>query len=209
MKNILLSDKIPIINKGLAFLIEDEIDAVIIEQNNDLDAIINMMYNTNYDLIIIDINFEKNEDVKILNKILIGEKKANILLFTSSENFTLASKYFNMGIKGFLEKETEIKNIIIAINTLFNGLKYYSSGLQFFLANKAINGENEFKINKLSKRELDISMELITGKGISELCEIFKLRSSTIGTHKKNIFKKANVQNVVELYKYFKKENII
>ena len=60
-----------------------------------------------------------------------------------------------------------------------------------------------FDLTKLSNRENQVLKFILLGLKTGEIAKHLKLKSNTISTIKRNIFFKLQIENIVELYKYF------
>jgi DNA-binding CsgD family transcriptional regulator len=57
---------------------------------------------------------------------------------------------------------------------------------------------------KLSKRETEVCDLLMIGSNTTDIAKILNLKSNTVSTVKKSIFKKTNTINLIELYELYK-----
>jgi two-component system invasion response regulator UvrY len=79
-----------------------------------------------------------------------------------------------------------------------DGQKYISANLASTLIDNAQKKmTNPFQ--NLSARELEIVLLLDEGKTLVEICELLHIEYSTVNTHKRKIFEKLMVGNVLSL----------
>jgi DNA-binding NarL/FixJ family response regulator len=60
--------------------------------------------------------------------------------------------------------------------------------------------------NALSKREKQVLDYMLKGALVKDICKELELKSNTISTFKKNIFKKTGTNNVIELFRLANQE---
>lgn len=137
------------------------------------------------DLIISDISMpEMNgfEFIKIVKKKFPEIKVLIVSMYKSHQSFE--------NVEGFLLKDSDSTEFILAINTIVNhGKKYFGTEKKTeddFIFNKSILSEREKEIIRL------ISDELTT----DEIAEKLFLSKRTVETHRKNIFFKLQVKNI-------------
>ncbi|TAF83777.1 MAG: DNA-binding response regulator, partial [Sphingobacteriales bacterium] len=109
------------------------------------------------------------------------------------------------GADGYIFKNTGKQQLIDALDCIALNGTYFSEAL-----NNDINPQNEDVTNeKLTSREIEV-LKLIekeyNNKQISN--ELF-ISQRTVETHRKNIFRKTNTQNVIGLLKYAYNHHII
>jgi DNA-binding CsgD family transcriptional regulator/nitrogen fixation-related uncharacterized protein len=91
--------------------------------------------------------------------------------------------------------------IILPLNNKLSSLLEYNEFLVKFTALKRKAAKSFFDEveNILTKREFEVFNLLISGKTDTQISEILHISSHTIKTHNRNIYKKLNVSNRVEL----------
>ena len=57
---------------------------------------------------------------------------------------------------------------------------------------------------KLSVREMEVCNLLLAGNSTNKIAEVLNIKSNTVSTFKKLIFKKTNTNNLIELYEVYK-----
>ncbi len=95
--------------------------------------------------------------------------------------------------------ETIIKSIIATVNSK----KFVTDYIQtIFDENKKRKIESVSKRNLLTTTEKEIIQLIIQGKTAKEIAEMRCLSFHTVNTHRKNIFRKLDINSVQELIKY-------
>ena len=61
----------------------------------------------------------------------------------------------------------------------------------------------------ISDREIEVIMQLVTGKRPKEIAEVMSLSYHTIVTHKRNIYSKLGISNTIELAMYAVKTGLM
>jgi DNA-binding NarL/FixJ family response regulator len=206
---IILADDHTIVRDGIKYLLEEEENIDIIgEASNGIEALA-LIESKQPDILIIDVRMpEMNgiEAVTILNQ-KPAKTKAIVLSMHDSEEYILKS--IKAGAHGYLLKDTDKKEFIKAINTVYDGGKYFSGDISNIIVSNYLQNtaapqqiiapkldENQFG---LTKKERQILPLILSGKTNSEISEILQNSKRTIETHRFNMMKKMNVKNLVEL----------
>ena len=110
----------------------------------------------------------------------------------------------------FILKTNDYDVIATAIIATLSGKKYYcSEALQIIMDGYNRKKENSTKRNLLTSTELELVQLLTQGKTAREIAEIRCLSHHTINTHRKNIFRKLEVNNIQELIKFALKNGLV
>jgi hypothetical protein len=99
------------------------------------------------------------------------------------------------GIDGFLSKNIGHEALFSAIDLVFNGEYSFSN-------TNALNDTNLGFVNLLSKREKQIAKLVAQGYSTPKIAGTLFISELTVSTHRKNIIRKLNLENSVQLGNY-------
>jgi len=207
---IALVDDHLLVRNGIKSLLEEEQDMLVIaEGSNGIEAI-EIVKNYHPDILIIDVRMPKMNGIEAVGKlqsIAALKTKAIVLSMHDSEQYILES--IKAGASGYLLKDTDKKEFIKAIHTVYNGEKYFSGDISNvivsnYLQNTSSTPKNEKLVQEadpygLTKKEKLILIHVLSGKTNGEISEILNNSKRTIETHRFNLMKKMNVKNLMEL----------
>jgi len=93
--------------------------------------------------------------------------------------------------------------IVLPLNNKLSGFLEYNEFLVRFATLDGVNtsGFLEEARNSLTRREYEVFGLLIEGKSDTQICEELHISINTLKTHRRNIYKKLNVANRLELIK--------
>lgn len=110
----------------------------------------------------------------------------------------------------FILKTNDYDVITTAILNTIEGKKYYcNEALQIVVDGHNRKQENSTKRNLLTHTELELVQLLTQGKTAKEIAELRCLSHHTINTHRKNIFRKLELNNIQELIKFSLKNGLV
>ena len=199
MKKILIVDDHFIVRSGVKLILKEDFINATIDECSDGSGAWKKIEKENYDLVIMDIHMPETDSIDLLKNIFILHPQLRILIFTMCDEEIYAKKYLQIGVKGFINKDSDSTEIRTAISMVLNNKRYLSPNLQNILAREAIEGKTNNPFDSLSTRELEVMTHLVAGKNISEIAHILSVHTSTVGTHKARILQKLGVSNIVEL----------
>ncbi len=135
------------------------------------------------------------------------QEDVKILIFSVYEEETHACPYIIAGANGYLNKLSDKKKLCSAIDSILKTGNYLTPDIIKELVKASTNKESINPLDKLSKREREISELLVHGDGNIEIANKLSIQLTTVSTHKNKIFNKLNIKNIVELISLFNKTN--
>ena len=200
MKKVLIIEDHSIVIKGLKIIFEKEFVGYSPDIVSSMAEMMKALKNNDYCLAILDMQLEDGVSLNIIPDVIKLYPSLAILIFTGYPEEVYAQRLFSYGVKGYLNKNSEEREIIYALHTILAGKTYFSENYKNILLGKNENGYstgNPFDL--LSQRELETALLLLQGKRSSEICSELNIQPSTVTTYKIKIFTKLGVNNVVDL----------
>lgn len=200
MKKVLIVEDHSIVIKGLKLIFEKEFVGYSPYVVSSMAEMMKALKNNDYYLAILDMQLEDGVSLNIIPDVIKLYPSLAILIFTGYPEEVYAQRLFSYGVKGYLNKNSEEREIIYALHTILAGKTYFSESYKNILLGKNENGYstgNPFDL--LSQRELETALLLLQGKRSSEICSELNIQPSTVTTYKIKIFTKLGVNNVVDL----------
>ena len=207
---ITLVDDHALFRNGLRILLDTNKNfKVIFEAENGKEFLENLENNIP-DIVLMDINMpimDGIEATQIANDRYPDIKVIALTMFGEEEYYY---KMINAGAKGFILKNSEINEVIEAINQVMIGNSYFSQELLY----KVIKS---FKPHKepiqesanLSKRELQVLEEICNGLSNQEIADNLFISKRTVDKHRANLLSKTNSKNTANLIMYAIKNKLV
>ncbi len=205
-RNILLVDDHLVVRKGVEIILSNAIPGATIYNVENYDEAIELVNVIKFDLVILDVNINGVENIKIMNKIKSIQKELKILIFSSHDEKQYGVRYIQNGADGYLNKFCSEDKIISVVNEILESGIFYSKDLKAKLNAKSKKYSNT--IENLSNREFEIAQLLINGYGNLEISNKLEIQMSTVSTYKNRIFEKLDINNVVALSKLLKENSL-
>lgn len=199
VQNILVVDDHLIVRKGTEIIIKNNLKDAILYNLENYEQALQILQTITIDVILLDININGIEDVKIMRAIKAIQPFTKILVFTSHNEKQYGLRYIQKGADGFLNKFCSEETLIEAITSLFQNGYYYSNELKGKLENNVLRKDDLNTIDLLSNREYEIANLLIKGYGNLEISNKLNIQMSTVSTYKNRIFEKLHINNIVML----------
>lgn len=197
---ILLIDDHPMLRNGVKQLISLEPSLKVIGEAGDGKLGIQIAEEQDPDLILLDLNMPGMNGFETLDELRKRELSGRIILFTVSNYSDDLINALKRGADGYLLKDMEPEELIIALKEAASGKLVVSPTLASVLAESLRDntGQDESNIATLTPREADI-LELIS-QGLSNkmIARKLDIAESTVKVHVKHLLKKLNLKSRVE-----------
>lgn len=211
---VLVDDHIVVMNGVTSMLSSDERFAVVGKALNK-DILSELIQSAHPDLVLLDLFLPKPEGVEIAKWLKVNYPKIKVIVLSGNEEEELITAAFQAGAMGFLTKNVEREELIIAIETVLDGGHYIGAVIEKKLSanfvKRAVFGDKfgAHKMTGLTARELEIVLLITEGLSYKEVASQLDVSTRTIETHKNNILKKLELKNTIDLVKYAIKNRLI
>ena len=138
------------------------------------------------------------------------KSKVKVLVLTGHNETEYLVKAVDIGINGYVLKDSESAELKKAIFTIADGETYIQPSLIPALNSKMIQkNEDEIKIDALTKREMEVLKEMSVGKFNRDIAKEMKISERTVKNHISSIFKKLEVTDRTQAAVFAIRNNII
>ena len=208
--NIALLDDHQIVLDGLKLLLSKNSKfKVVAENTNGLKLLNDLKILKEVDVILTDMSMPNIDGLEFSKLTSTLYPHINIIILSVDCEGGLIDKMINESdIKGYLLKTTGKDELFEAIESVMKGSVYFSKEISMELARyRRIN--QEMIDVKLTQREIEIIKCLATGLSNKEIATELFISEKTVETHRKNIFRKTNLNKVVKLLEFARQHKII
>lgn len=208
--NVMIADDHSMIREGLKQLLELEGDFKVISEACDGVDCLEKLDTVKPDILLLDINMPNMNGLEVLQKMKEKEMKVKVLVLTVHNEVEYLLKAVDIGVNGYLLKDSESSELKKAINAIVNGEDYIQPSMIPVLNAKKIDINNDnVKIEKLTRRELEVLELLAYGMYNKEVAEQLNISERTVKNHVSNIFKKIEVTDRTQAAVFAIRNNLI
>ncbi|MEQ5127693.1 two-component system response regulator NarL [Providencia zhijiangensis] len=197
---ILLIDDHPMLRNGVKQLISLEPSLQVIGEAGDGKTGIQIAEEQDPDLILLDLNMPGMNGFETLDELRKRELSGRIILFTVSNYSDDLISALKRGADGYLLKDMEPEELIIALKEAASGKMVVSPTLTSVLAEslRENQSQNESDAAALTPRESDILELIAQGLSNKMIARNLDIAESTVKVHVKHLLKKLNLKSRVE-----------
>ena len=205
---LIIADDHELFRKGLAELLRKHDDIKIVRSVGDgmeFMELINSQFEA--DIVLLDITMPNMDGFQVLKELKTLNSNIKPIVISMHNDGNYIAKCAKTGAYGYLLKNTDEAELILAIRSVSSGKKYFSAEI----SEKMINFMSTQSIseNVLSNKETEVLGLISKGLTTKEIAAKLFVSSRTIETHRANVLKKLEVKNTAELIKKATKMNLI
>lgn len=205
---LIIADDHELFRNGLAELLRKHDDIKIVKSVADGVEFMELVNNQFVaDIVLLDITMPNMDGFEVLKELQTSTLTIKPIVISMHSDGNYIAKCAKMGAYGYLLKNTDEAELILAIRRVNKGKKYFSAEI----SEKMINFMSTQSIseNILSNKETEVLGLISKGLTTKEIAAKLFVSSRTIETHRANVLKKLEVKNTAELIKKAAKMNLI
>ena len=191
MIKVMIADDHKMVREGLKKLIEFDGDIRVIAECGDGADCITKISTVKPDIVLLDINMPDMNGMEVLTSIHGEEIRPRILMLTVHNEIAYLMKALDMGVDGYILKDSDSRELIRAIRCVYEGERFIEPSLIPLLNSKLIARDlDEKKVDSLSDREVEV-LKLVAGGLLNkEIADRLSISERTVKNHMSNIFRK-------------------
>lgn len=203
---IIIADDHPIFRQGLKQIIEDEADIEIIGEASDGEKALELIIEKEPEIAILDFDMPKKTGFEVLKELKKIRNPVNVIFLTMYKEENLFDEAMDLGIKGYVLKESAADDICECIRLVSNGDYAISPVISNFLV-KRLSMQQKLKkgspgINYLTPSEKKVLKLISENKSSKEIADELFISYKTVESHRTNISKKLNLQGSLSLVRF-------
>lgn len=201
MPKILICDDHNLFAHGLKQLLSKEFATEDITIVHTFEMCKKSVESTFFDVFICDLNIDKKDGLVLVEALNSYLSNTKVIILTSYHEKYLIEKAQKLGIKAFLKKDTSIEiiySLIREVSPVFF--------VEEFFPEKTTTSN---KLALLTRQEKEIIKLIVKGKSSHEIGEQLFISKNTVDTHRKNINRKLEIDNIAYLIKIANENFII
>ena len=208
---IMIVDDHRIIVDGLKALLNDVEGMHVVTTAGDGREALEMLKLFPVDVILMDIDMPVMDGLKATRAIKAKHPAPYIIILSMHLQKGMIEDLIKMGVDGYVLKNTDKEQLTNAIFQVAAGKKYFGPNVTLTLLgdDTAVKSKSTDRTTELTDRELEILKLIVEGYTNKEIGEKLFISHRTVDTHRTNMMKKLEVNNVAGLIGYAIKNGIV
>ncbi len=197
--NVLVVDDHELVRAGMRRLLEDNPAIESIHEAPSAEVALDMAADKFYDLILMDVNLPGMSGLEASEQLLTLAPKSRIIMVTGRLEPELIRKLLNAGVRGYVSKGSDAREIEKAMRIVMSGDQYLSPDVAQRFAMDALRGDDSDPFERLTTREMEVINLLLQGQRNRQISNDLHISEKTVSTHRTRSFEKLRVKTTAEL----------
>lgn len=207
---VMLADDHILMREGIRQLLEFDGSIQVVDEASDGEECIEKLKSAKPDVLLLDINMPKKNGIEVLEEIKKKNIDVKVLILTVHNEIEYLVKAVDIGVDGYILKDSESVELKKAINTVMGGESYIQPKLVPALNNRLVARDvDKEKIDSLTGRELEVLIQVANGMFNKEIATTLNISERTVKNHISNIFKKIEVSDRTQAAVFAIKNDLI
>lgn len=198
---IALVDDHTLFRNGLKGLLERYAKCKVVAEAGSGEEFLEQVENLNADVVFMDFAMPGLNGAETTEQALAKRPDLKIITLSMFGEESYYSRMVEAGAKGFLLKDSDVGDVVEALETVAAGGSYFSPQLLSSLTGRMRTRE-ESDDEQLSMREREILVAVCQGLSNQEIADKLFISKRTVDKHRANILEKTGCKNTASLVVY-------
>lgn len=200
---VLIADDHPIFRSGLRQVIEADGSMTVIAEADDGASALDLIREHKPDVVVLDINMPGLSGFDVVSSMRDEHLSGEVVLLTMHNQEAMFTKAVNLGVRGYVLKDSASSDILNCLHAVRKGQNYTSSELTKYLFKRASGQstavEDLESLTPTERRVLGLIAEYLTSR---EIADKLGVSVRTVENHRNNICAKVGVHGSHALMKF-------
>ncbi len=203
-----LVDDHSLFREGLKFLLLQSNFIADVEESENGRIFLEKLNIAKPDIVIMDIQMPEVDGITA-SKLALGKypdlKIIALSMFSEEEYYT---KMIDVGVKGFLLKNSQFEDVQKAIVEVYEGNNFFSPEILEHIISSMYKKKTEKPVLDLTEREIEVLYNICKGLSNQEIADSLCISKRTVDKHRENLLLKTEAKNTAGLVVYAIKNGI-
>lgn len=210
MINIMIADDHAMMREGIKQLLEFDGTFKVIAEAADGNECLSILKKVKPDILLLDINMPDKNGIEVLQELRGKKDEVKVLILTVHNEVEYLVKAVDIGVNGYILKDSESSELKKAIITIIEGDDFIQPDLIPLLNARLIKRDTDRdKIEQLTRREREVLIQVASGMFNKEIADSLLISERTVKNHISSIFKKIEVSDRTQAAVFAIRNNLI
>lgn len=202
---IMLVDDHTMVREALRTVLEQDATMQVVAEVGDGETALRVAKDLVPDVVVMDVALPGQSGIETTRRLLARHPDMKVLALSTYIDRRIVQQMLDVGARGYITKSAAGAELKQGIRNVMRGRSYLCAEVGALLADSLREqqpGSGKPDRNALSHREVQVVTLLAEGKSAPEIAAELHIAPSTVDVHRRNLMRKLQVHNVVELTKY-------
>ena len=200
---VLIADDHPLYRTGVRQVIEGVPSMDVVAEMGDGEAALEAIGRLKPDLAILDIRMPRLSGLQVVREIHRRSLATDVICLTMYDDEETFNEAMDLGVMGYVSKESAVDDGVAAIATVARGSHYISPSLMdLMVARSNRPAPNELPLNSLSPAERKVLRLIAESRTSKDIAELLFISQRTVENHRAHMSAKLGVHGSYSLLKF-------
>ncbi|MCB8983542.1 MAG: response regulator transcription factor [Ardenticatenaceae bacterium] len=203
---VFLADDHPIVRKGLMSLLVEQTDIVVVGEAENGREALTKIEQLQPDVVVMDITMPLLNGLEATRQIKRRWPSIHVVMLTIHTTEEYIFQILQAGASGYVVKQAAPSELVMAIGAAYDGETFLSPSISQTVIREYIahaqSASCENTADVLTEREYEICQLLVEGYSSREIADMLVISIKTVETHRGNLLRKLDIDNLADLTKY-------
>ena len=203
---IAIADDHPLLLKGLRQVVEADSNMKVVAEASDGEVLISQIEQSRPQIAIVDVDMPKRDGFAVAKEINKRKMPVDVVFLTIHNEEDIFYAAMDLGIKGYILKDSALMEITEAIRTVAAGQFYVSRPLTVYLLHRRSRSQallqDKPTLKDLTASERKILHMIAENKSSKEIGAELCIHYRTVENHRVNICQKLGLQGTNSLLRF-------
>jgi two-component system NarL family response regulator len=193
------------VREALRVILEQDSSMQVVAEVGDGETALRMAAELAPDVVVMDVALPGQSGIETTRRLLARHPAIKVLALSTYLDRRIIQQMLDVGASGYIAKSAAGAELKQGIRNVVSGRSYLCTEVAALIADglrerRGNTGQPE--PSTLSRREVQVATLLAEGKSAPDIAAELHIAPSTVDVHRRNLMRKLELHNVVELTKY-------
>jgi DNA-binding NarL/FixJ family response regulator len=201
---VLIADDHPLYRAGVRQVIEGVPSMKVVAEVGDGEAALEAIEALKPDLAVLDIRMPRRSGLQVVREMHSRSLSTDVICLTMYDDEETFNEAMDLGVMGYVSKESAVDDVVAAIETVARGRHYISPSLMDLMVGRRARKETreELPLHTLSPAERKVLKFIAESRTSKEIAEALFISQRTVENHRAHISTKLGVHGSYSLLKF-------
>lgn len=205
MIRVMLVDDHTMVREALRVVLEQDGGMKVVAEVGDGETALRTADELAPDVVVMDVSLPGQSGIETTRRLRAKHPAIRVLALSTYLDRRIVQQMLDAGASGYIAKSAAGADLKKGIRNIMAGQSYLCSEVAALVADSLRSRRSVSTRNtatRLSRREVQVATLLAEGKSAPEIADELHISPSTVDVHRRNLMRKLDLHNVVELTKF-------
>lgn len=203
---VLIADDHPVFRRGLVDALKSDPEVKVVQEAGDGEAALELIQQGKARVALLDVRMPKANGLDIARAVQARNLAVLVVMLTMADDEATFSEAMDLGVKGYVTKESAVTDILNCVKTVASGKHFVSSSLAGYLIQRRAGvlalQDQKSGLSNLTPMERRVLQLVAADHTTKEIAALLGTSPRTVESHRFNLSQKLELRGTHSLLKF-------